>query len=84
MKLTERTQKKIYTTLNEQSLLTAIIKLFLPKHARQSVDRVQKMVKQDPELLVTYDALKKNSKYMADLISTYCDRYPDSPICKKQ
>ncbi len=82
MKLTERTQKRVYTILNEQSLLTALLKLFLPKHARYSVDQVAKMRKNDPEFLVQLDALEKSGKRIKDLINTYKTRYPESPIAK--
>lgn len=76
MNVTEKYNQKIYKTLNEQSLLGAIIKIFLPKNVRYSVDQVHKMKREDPELQVTIDAIDKSGKKLADLIRTFKERYP--------
>ena len=81
-RFTEYYNTKIYKRLNE-SLLAALAGLLLNRTTRTKMSEFRHMVRQDPELQVQLDALLKNSRELTRLVDNYCERHPDSPLCKQ-
>ena len=67
--------------LNEGFLSSAFIKVMFSKKAKKAFKKTGKEMKKDKNFKAAVIDLKKSQDRLNDLISNYCDRYPDAAQC---
>lgn len=66
----------------KENFFAAIAKLLLKPKIQSDLEKAEKMLEDDPELLSTVQNLKKNYQKLQIVLPDYCKKYPDSPACK--
>ena len=56
--------------------------LFLDKKTRVGMRKFRRIQRNDPKLQQDMQELLDSSKKIRELLDEYCEKYPDSPLCK--
>jgi hypothetical protein len=62
-----------------ESFFTEMAKIF----TRPKIAQILNAAKDDPELLNSLADLEKSQKEKEEALANFCEKYPDSYICKK-
>ena len=69
-------------TVNENFLL-AIAKLLVLPSVIKNLDKADKLLKSDPQMLASIETAKYNLDLVRDRLPDFCKRHPNFEYCKK-
>ena len=66
-----------------ENFFTKIAKLLAISQTKRELNKVKGMLDEDPDLQATLDSIKYHYTEFEKKLTSYCERHPDSPMCKK-